>query len=85
MILSFTLPVQNRAIPGRSARSYTTHGDWLRLRHHLQPRDFVLLSFGNNDFGDPKWDRWNRTALDTDDLNAVVDGFNGERVHSWMK
>jgi lysophospholipase L1-like esterase len=43
--------VVNRAIGGRSSRTYITEGRWDELLALLKPGDFVLLQFGHNDPG----------------------------------
>jgi lysophospholipase L1-like esterase len=43
--------VANRAIGGRSSRTYITEGRWDELLAMLKPGDFVLFQFGHNDPG----------------------------------
>lgn len=43
--------VQNRALGGRSSRSYLREGLWQTVLADLQPGDFVLIQFGHNDNG----------------------------------
>ncbi len=43
--------VVNRALGGRSSRSYYTEGLWAKVRAMLKPGDFVLMQFGHNDGG----------------------------------
>jgi lysophospholipase L1-like esterase len=43
--------VVNRAIGGRSSRTYITEGRWDELLAMLKPGDFVLIQFGHNDPG----------------------------------
>jgi lysophospholipase L1-like esterase len=46
----------NRAIAGRSSRTFLTEGRWDKLLAGLKPGDFVLIQFGHNDggrIGDP--------------------------------
>ena len=43
--------VVNRAIGGRSSRTYITEGRWDELLAMLKPGDFVLIQFGHNDSG----------------------------------
>ncbi|HEX8202617.1 MAG TPA: rhamnogalacturonan acetylesterase [Isosphaeraceae bacterium] len=43
--------VENRALGGRSSRSYRTEGLWDRVAAELRPGDFVLVQFGHNDGG----------------------------------
>jgi lysophospholipase L1-like esterase len=41
--------VANRALAGRSSRSYQEEGAWDRVLAELQPGDFVIFQFGHND------------------------------------
>ncbi len=43
--------VVNRAIGGRSSRTYIGEGRWDELLALLKPGDFVLMQFGHNDSG----------------------------------
>ena len=43
--------VVNRAIGGRSSRTYITEGRWDELLALLKPGDFVVMQFGHNDPG----------------------------------
>ncbi len=45
------IQVENRALGGRSSRTYLTEGLWERVRDDLEPGDFVLIQFGHNDGG----------------------------------
>ena len=48
--------VVNRAIAGRSARTFFTEGRWQKVLDSLKPGDFVIIQFGTNDggrIGDP--------------------------------
>jgi lysophospholipase L1-like esterase len=45
--------VVNRAIAGRSARTYTKEGRWDKVAADLKSGDFVLIQFGHNDGGAP--------------------------------
>jgi lysophospholipase L1-like esterase len=48
--------VVNRAIAGRSARTYYDEGRWSKVADSLKPGDFVIIQFGTNDqgrIGDP--------------------------------
>lgn len=44
--------VINRAIGGRSTRTFMTDGRWDKILTELKPGDFVLVQFGHNDSGD---------------------------------
>lgn len=41
--------VDNRAIGGRSTRSFFEEGRWVKVYQDLQPGDLVMIQFGHND------------------------------------
>src|SRR3954453_2242717 len=43
--------VVNRAIGGRSSRTFQNEGRWDKVLADLKPGDFVLIQFGHNDVG----------------------------------
>lgn len=43
--------IVNRAIGGRSTRSFTREGRWDDVYRELKPGDFVIMQFGHNDGG----------------------------------
>lgn len=43
------LKIVNAAIPGRSAKSYYTQGDWQKIIHRIKTGDHVFIQFGHND------------------------------------
>jgi lysophospholipase L1-like esterase len=43
--------VQNRALGGRSSRTFFTEGLWNKVLSEIKPGDFVLMQFGHNDGG----------------------------------
>lgn len=45
------IEVVNRAIGGRSSRTYQTDGRWDAILKEAHPGDFVLMQFGHNDPG----------------------------------
>ncbi|QDV73900.1 rhamnogalacturonan acetylesterase [Botrimarina mediterranea] len=46
------LVVENRALGGRSSRTYLTEGLWDRSLDALRPGDYLLIQFGHNDGGE---------------------------------
>lgn len=56
------LKIENRAIGGRSSRSFRREGRWKEIIDVLKPGDFVLLQFGHNDGGSLSKDN-GRTSL----------------------
>lgn len=50
--------VINRAVSGRSTKSYIDEGKWAALLEEVQPGDLVLISFGHNDSRDDAPERY---------------------------
>jgi len=48
-----SISVNNSAIAGRSARSYTREGRFAAIARALKPGDWVVIEFGHNDGGSP--------------------------------
>ncbi|KAK3311580.1 SGNH hydrolase-type esterase domain-containing protein [Chaetomium strumarium] len=48
-----TVPVVNKAVAGRSARSYTNEGRFSELTNLVKRDDIVVIEFGHNDGGSP--------------------------------
>ncbi len=44
--------IENRALGGRSSRTYITEGLWAKSLERLRPGDYVLIQFGHNDGGE---------------------------------
>ena len=64
--------VVNRAIGGRSSRTYITQGYWDQQMELLKPGDSVLIQFGHNDAS---------PVNDTSRARGVLDGIGDEREH----
>jgi len=45
--------VENRALGGRSSRSYIEEGLWDKVKSSIKPGDYVIMQFGHNDGGAP--------------------------------
>ncbi len=45
------IAVVNRAIGGRSSRTFLTEGHWQKILEALKPGDIVIMQFGHNDGG----------------------------------
>jgi len=41
--------IVNRAIPGRSSRSFINEGHWTEVLDQMKPGDYLLMQFGHND------------------------------------
>jgi sialate O-acetylesterase len=80
------IEVFNRAIGGRSSRTFLTERRWAAILAHLKPGDFVIMQFGHND-GGPLNDDRARASLkgngeDTEEIVRKADG-KPETVHSY--
>jgi lysophospholipase L1-like esterase len=47
--------VRNLAANGRSARAFLREGNWANILRQVETGDFVIISFGHSDQGNP-WD-----------------------------
>lgn len=81
--------VANRAIAGRSARSYITEGHWAKVLDEIKPGDFVLFQLGHNDSGDlggpkPRGDL-KGIGNETEDVPQIAGPLAGqvETVHTY--
>ena len=45
------IKVENRALAGRSSRTFLTEGLWEKVLKDIQPGDYLLMQFGHNDGG----------------------------------
>ncbi|OFY55334.1 MAG: hypothetical protein A2X22_02805 [Bacteroidetes bacterium GWF2_49_14] len=50
--------VDDRAVGGRSTRTFFQEGKWRQVYESLKPGDFVLMQFGHNDQSESKIDRY---------------------------
>ncbi len=48
------ITIANRAIGGRSSRTFRLEGRWQRVLDEAKPGDFVLMQFGHNDGANPQ-------------------------------
>jgi lysophospholipase L1-like esterase len=79
--------VVNRALGGRSSRTYRTQGHWDRVLETLKAGDFVLMQFGHNDGGAINDDHRARGTIDgvseaTEAIDNLITGEH-EVVHSY--
>jgi lysophospholipase L1-like esterase len=45
------IQIKNRALGGRSSRTFISEGLWDKVMEQLKPGDFVIMQFGHNDGG----------------------------------
>ncbi|MGC4071214.1 MAG: rhamnogalacturonan acetylesterase [Nibricoccus sp.] len=60
---SSKINVVNRAIGGRSSRTFFTEGRWARVLADLKQGDFVIIQFGHNDVGQVGEGKLRRSSL----------------------
>lgn len=81
------IEVRNRAIGGRSSRTFRTDGRWHEVLEALRPGDFVLIQFGHNDGGPINDDSRARGTLpgigdETEEIDNLLTG-RREVVHTY--
>lgn len=78
--------VENRAIGGRSSRTFLTEGRWDAVMARLKKGDYVIMQLGHNDSGKLNDERCRATLKGTGDetetITRVTDG-QEETVHSY--
>lgn len=77
--------VANRAIAGRSSRSYIREGAWDRVLAEMKPGDFVLLQMGHNDGGavDDRKARGSLKGLGDETQDVTLPDGRTETVHTY--
>lgn len=77
--------VANRAIAGRSSRSYMAEGAWKKVLAEMKPGDYVLLQMGHNDGGELGGAKARGTLKGLGDETQDVTLSNGtvETVHTY--
>lgn len=79
MPYSLSLPVINKAIGGRSARSFTVEGRFDEIIKAVQPNDIVVIEFGHNDGGSLSSDN-GRTDCPGAGNETCTSNYNGQTV-----
>ena len=77
--------VENRALGGRSRRTYQTEGLWAKVVDQLQPGDVVLIQFGHNEGGQVDSGRSRASLKGVGDESVTVPrpGQPDEVVHTY--
>lgn len=79
--------VVNRALGGRSSRTYQTDGSWDKVLADMKPGDYMLVAFGHNDPGPLNDDfRARGTIRGTGDKSEEIDNIltkKHEVVHTY--
>jgi rhamnogalacturonan acetylesterase len=78
--------VVNKAIGGRSARSYTNEGRFAEISKLVQKNDIVIIEFGHNDSGSPKSATDNgRADCPGTGSEVCISGKDGSKVYTFNK
>jgi len=79
------LNIINRALGGRSFRTFTSEGRWDEIVEHLKPGDFVIIEFGHNDGGGARNPRGRGDVPGIGDETETVERRDGtnEVVHTF--
>ena len=81
-----TIPVVNKAIGGRSARSYTNEGRFEEIEGLVAEGDIVVIEFGHNDGGSPNGSNDNgRSDCPGTGDETCTSGKTGETVYTVNK
>ncbi|KAK3996252.1 SGNH hydrolase-type esterase domain-containing protein [Cladorrhinum sp. PSN332] len=79
-----TLPVVNKAISGRSARSFTNEGRFTEIEKLVVANDIVVIAFGHNDGSSPNSANDNgRSACPGTGSEVCTSGKTGEKVYTY--
>jgi pectin methylesterase-like acyl-CoA thioesterase/lysophospholipase L1-like esterase len=74
------LRIENRAVGGRSARTFIAEGRWEAVRSHLRPGDFIIVQFGHNDTKSPiNATRYDLAGLGNEN-EEIANPRGGERI-----
>ena len=79
------IQLENRAIGGRSSRTFLTEGRWEEVLNNIKPGDFVLMQFGHNDGGGLNGNK-SRGSLkgNGDEMQTITNGAGKvETVHTY--
>ncbi|KAF4454862.1 putative rhamnogalacturonan acetylesterase precursor [Fusarium austroafricanum] len=74
----------NKAIGGRSARSYTNEGRFNEIVNLVKPGDIVVIEFGHNDGGSPNKNDNMRSDCPGSGKEVCISDKTGEKVYTFV-
>ncbi|POS83385.1 hypothetical protein EPUL_004678 [Erysiphe pulchra] len=80
---SLDIKVVNKAIGGRSARSFTDEGRFTEVADLVKPGDFVVIEFGKNDGGSLRKNDNLRTPCSGNGSETCISPVNGKPVFTF--
>ncbi|KFY18421.1 hypothetical protein V493_08638 [Pseudogymnoascus sp. VKM F-4281 (FW-2241)] len=78
------ITVVNKAVGGRSARSYWNEGKFQAIANVVKPGDYVLFEFGHNDGGSLSTGDNGRTACFGGGTEVCISPTTGEKVYTYV-
>jgi rhamnogalacturonan acetylesterase len=77
--------IANRALAGRSSRTFINEGSWDKVLAEMKPGDFVLIQMGHNDGGDigGAKPRGSLKGLGDETQQITLPDGHGELVHTY--
>ncbi|KAM0438495.1 hypothetical protein ACHAPT_001244 [Fusarium lateritium] len=79
-----TAPVVNKAIGGRSARSYWNEGRFQEVANLVKSGDIVVIEFGHNDGGSPEKNDNKRSDCPGAGRETCISDVTGETVYTFV-
>lgn len=79
-----TVPIVNRAIGGRSARSYWNEGRFQDVADLVKSGDIVVIEFGHNDGGSPRKNDNKRSDCPGTGDETCISDVTGEIVYTFV-
>ena len=79
-----TVPAVNKAIGGRSARSYTNEGRFQAVADLVVDGDIVVIEFGHNDGGSPESNDNGRSDCPGAGTETCISDATGETVYTFV-
>ena len=67
-----SIKVDNRAMNGRSTRTFIEEGRWASIMQTLQADDYVVIQFGHNDESEQKKDRYTTPEQYKENLSRFI-------------
>ncbi|KAK2761468.1 rhamnogalacturonan acetylesterase [Colletotrichum kahawae] len=78
------IAVVNRAIGGRSSRSFWNEGRFQNVANEVKSGDIVVIEFGHNDVGSPRSNDNGRSVCPGEGTETCVSDTTGETVYTFV-
>ncbi|KAL2883121.1 GDSL-like Lipase/Acylhydrolase [Colletotrichum salicis] len=78
------IAVVNRAIGGRSSRSFWNEGRFQNVANEVKAGDIVVIEFGHNDVGSPRSNDNGRSVCGGEGTETCISDVTGETVYTYV-